>query len=188
MHLLVEVLLQLLEQLILGFIGLLVGLLGGAIIFFASFFGPIFAILAWFIILPAIYIIIFTFNFILSVVNFGEIMLESIVGVLAIIVNSVMLMILKMFVDMLEITAISEIVSVIVMFLQRIQETAPLTKIVAYPLEMCIGIVMLLFAIVLAGCNIVLYPVNFVWQFVQKALNACYSLTCKPFIRPLGWS
>jgi hypothetical protein len=58
---------------------------------------------------------------------------------------------------------------------------------IAYPLEMLLGIAMLIFAIVLAGCNIVLYPVNFVWQFIEKGLSSCYRIVCGPFLRPLGY-
>lgn len=77
--------------------------------------------------------------------------------------------------------ALGETIATIVVFLNRFQQYAPISRIVLYPLEACAGVAMLIFAAVLAALNILCYPFNFIWSNL-------YHFCCAPFVRPLGWS
>ena len=98
---------------------------------------------------------------------------------------------LKAATDLMQTVLISEMVTVIVMFLQKIQESAPLTKLVAYPIEIMIGLGMLIFAFILFMLNIIFYPFNWVWNMVMQYAGAFLGrhpiLDLRNLYRPLGW-
>ncbi len=170
-------------------LGLILGVIIALIFLILSALILILGMLTYSILLP---LVILTFSFglsgCLSLTNICGIGADAITGFAGLIITGITLMLLRVGIDLMQTTLISEVVSVLVLFLQKLQEISFLTKIAAYPLEVCVGITMLCAAICMFALNILLYPFNFVWQFVDMCLKGCYGVICKPFIRPLGWS
>ena len=124
-------------------------------------------------------------------INFAELILEAITGIAGMIILGIEMIITKIAVEILQTTLISEIVTTVVMFLQKLVEIAPLAKIMAYPLEMQIGVVMLGFAILLFLANIVFYPFNWIWiqicSLISQFLKMFPILDLRNLYKPLGW-
>ncbi|MDY6985147.1 MAG: hypothetical protein SVE93_01910, partial [Candidatus Thermoplasmatota archaeon] len=88
---------------------------------------------------------------------------------------------------------ISELVSVLVIFTERISSSVPCGSIIGGILQSIVGIAMLALATLFAGCNVVCYPFNLCWtmcvRFVGSVLNNVPVLDCRNWVRrPLGWS
>lgn len=185
---------------VLGIIGLagVIGIILGIAIFIFSFLfmflGPLLGLLVQLIVLPLAFAIgVFGITVISGLIDFVWILLENIFSFVTMIVNFIGIFILQIFLQTIETITISEIVSVIVLFTNRIAESVPFGNVIGGILQALVGVGMLLLAGLFAVLNIVMYPFNLCYtmgvRFCASVLNNVPVLDLRNWIRrPLGWS
>ncbi len=177
--------------------GLLIGggiLLVGIILFIPSLIiGPILGFILLAVILPLLITgILFIFSFGWEIALIAWILLENIFSFITMVINFIGIFILQIFLQTIQTITISEIVSVIVLFINRIAESVPFGNVVGGILQTIIGLGMLTLASLFACFNIVLYPFNLCYnmgvRFCESVMFNVPVLDCRNWVRrPLGW-